>query len=159
MANDTGQSCVAQASVVENGVGDRWHYLHARVRHGITRICLCRTVASVRQIKRSFLNVYVPDTVLFIFSHLTLPFSIQVNRPHICLILFDSDSILSQTAIPLPFNSVISQFLFISPFILLCALTTVLQAKSNWQTEQRTHSHSDFACYCCLSVLPHENKM
>lgn len=107
---------------------------------------------------------------LFILFHLTLPFNIQVECPHICAwsYLVQISSFLRLSFL-LPFDSVIALYLpllaflsfkllFISPFILLCALITLLQTKSSWHTEHRTHCDSDFSSNYYFSVLAHGNK-
>lgn len=124
------RSRAAQRSVVENGVGDRWHYLHARVYHGIPLICLCHTVALVKQIKRSSLYVSAPGTRPFYLFSSALPYPDRTSS-HTLDFFSASDSL----AIPHLSNSVISRLLlpstFFVPWLLWCRPIKLTHRKQN----------------------------
>lgn len=96
--NQVGKSLSLSHDSCQSYAADRWNSPHARLHHGITLICLCHSVALDRL---NYPASVSPASALgpFIFSHLILSFPIQLERPHICLVLFGSDSIPSQTAI------------------------------------------------------------
>lgn len=133
MGDDSCQSCAAQRSVVGNGVGDRWHILHARVNHGITLICICHNVALGRQIKRSSLYVYAPVLTQACLSFLILH-SPSLSRSNI-LTYARSYTVQTQTFLKLSFPShliLLSFSYYLSlPSSFFCALISVMQAKSS----------------------------
>lgn len=159
MADGSCQSCVAQRSVVENDVGDRWYFLHASVHHGITLMCLCHTDVLVRQIKRSTLygTCSWHRPIYLFLSHNALPFpgrmsshswTYSVQTLSFLKLTFPSHLILLSLNIHL--HSIVSVTVYLSLHPPLCLdYCDAGQIKLT----HRVHSDLDFACYCYLSVL------